>query len=414
MECPGCFWSTTVKKEEDLKSEAPAPSAHAASPSSESKPSLSLNFLKPLLVVLILSLLFAGVVSVVWFRVRGSGIHFSLPGERISTKGQPNSAQEGSLGSVEALSVEEKNILSRIFLLSTNRPLSEEERKILESRAPFQTGIVEKLPSKVWMLENFKQMIAEQERFYKIPLPRSYKNKLYDLFLQKYVSAQGAFESGELTKARDLWVESLAFPIYGDDVQKHRGVVLTMIRPYINDTLSKIGTINSSVVERHIREREQVLSQSYGEFFDLLQKKSWVEAWALVPALEQKIDELENPLGVKLNPPPYPPAIKQIDQDIQMTLQGIAETPPPALADLSPLREDIQAKKRVLQSFLPELLSEVLSAYDKALEKIRLKEWREAERLLGGIEFPLELVHDAKEKIKVLNQLRAGEGQGET
>lgn len=416
LECPGCFWSTSVVKEED-RAEAEknkAPIAESA------RPNFSLSGLAPVLRLLgiiaaVIILFFASIWIFKPFIQavgrRGKSIQLSFKEQAEHQKPQKEKKQTVKKGGkilspFEKLSEEEKNILNRKVQLSADRPVSPEEQKILDLRAPFQTGIVEKIPSQSWTFEKFKGMIAEQERFYKVPLPRSYKSKLEDLFKAKYLAAEEAFKAGNIGQARDLWVESLAFPVYLNNLARHRGVVLTMMRPFINDTLSKIGAINSSLVEGTVRQKEQQLSEVYGKLLGLTKEHSWAEASAAILEVEKKLEELEKPDRIAGSAPPYPAAIAQVDADIQATLAAIISPPVPGIADLDPIRMDVRAKRRVVESFMAPNVEAAETQYLEALDFIQKQNWLEAEKRLRGIESPIALAQDAAEKVKLLKKLQ--------
>ncbi|MCM8775562.1 MAG: hypothetical protein NC930_04330, partial [Candidatus Omnitrophica bacterium] len=249
-------------------------------------------------------------------------------------------------------------------------------------------------------------LISDQERFYQITLPRSYKKKLENVFLQSYLSAAEAFKSGDLGKARDLWAESLVFPIYAGDIQKHRGVVLTMLRPFVNDTLSKIGAVNHMLIVRQVRDKESALSDRYAELCRQIENRAWAEALSSILKCEEEIQALESPGMLVAEPPPYPAGIREVDRDIQATLYELLKPSPVTVADLGPIKQDLALKKKVIQGFLPENLEKVQKCYHEALEMVHQQRWDEAERLLRGVEYPVVLAKDAQEKVKILKKLK--------
>ncbi|MBI3307226.1 MAG: zinc ribbon domain-containing protein [Candidatus Omnitrophica bacterium] len=399
LDCPNCLWSTSVKKEEDMKA------------GDESLKSESFGKIFPLASLWprlrFFLIIAAGLALLVFFVF--SGVFKKSADKAVEIK--PDSdKKEGAeqapvLPGLSSLSEEEKALLYGRVEISANRPVSEEEKKILEQRVSIETGLIEKLPSQAWTLENFKQVIAEQEKFYKITLPNSYKKKLEEVFRTHYLAAAEAFKAGELLKARDLWVESLALPIYGNDVAKHRGVVLTMLRVFINDTLSKIGAVNGTLVEKDIREKEEGLSRAYQELGEILKKQAWPAAFAKVQEVGKMMEGLSRPELLRSSAPPYPAAIRDADQGIQSTLFNILTPPTPSVVDLTPIEKDILAKKQVIQGFLPENLAPVQKVYEEALQLIRDKRWNEAAEKLKEISYPPALAKDAQEKIKILQKL---------
>ncbi len=412
IECPGCYWSSSVKKEEEVAGEELKQDLFVGS---GKKASGALEKVKLFFMVCLIGGLVAAIGFFGWPLAQSflssneSPLPFGKSKEEIAG---PAGLKKDAVPATDPnqITEEEKSILNRRVELAADRKPSSEEQKVLDYHASFQTGLVEKLPSQAWTLEDFKKLIAEQERAYQVPLPGSYKRKLDQLVKEKYLPAQAAFEQGNLQVARDLWAGSLAFPIYANDVKKHRGVILTMLRPFINDTLSKIGAINNTLVEGKIREKERIITEEYQSLFPLLQSYSWKEALALIQKMESGLRELENPAQEAAAPPPYPPQdIALVDEGIRATLVDLLTPPPQGFADFEPLHQDILAKKNVVLGFLPESLEKSRRYYEAGLERIAKGEWSQAQVELRQIDIPLELLKDAQEKIKILEKLRKAE-----
>jgi hypothetical protein len=188
--------------------------------------------------------------------------------------------------------------------------------------------------------------------------------------------------------------------------QQTKEVVLTMLRAFINDTLSKIGAINNTIAEQKIREKEMALSEHYDELSRLIEQKSWPEASAVVITLNQIFDQLEQPEQVSGVGAPYPQAIQRVDQDIQATLLEIQNAPSPAVSDFVPMKRDVAQKRLVIESFLPDKLKVIQEYHDQALRHIRDRSWNEAEKSLRQIIYPIFLWKDAQEKMKILKKLQ--------
>lgn len=417
LECPGCFWSTSVKKEEDWVEAKQEASAGAVS----KKPKMTFRIPGRLLLVPLL-LILAGTALFVFLpkfkgllekKPQAAAAVKTPPAEKKPTspvtnfllkmgKNQKPVAQPPS-SPLDLLTEEEKKSLHHRFQLPADRPPDEDEKKVLEARAAFRTGFSEKIPSQTWTLEGYQQMIAQQEKLYKVPLPRSYKKKLDELFNAKYVPASEAFKSGDLLKARDLWVESLAFPRYSENIQRHRGVALTMLRPFIADTLSKIGSINSSSVERLTREKEQAISGAYAQLADLMTKKSWQAVLDQIAVLRKLLDAFAQPSEGQASA--YPPGVSQVDEDIQATLFGLLKVPAPPVSDLEPIRRDILLKEKMIRTFLPEGMQAIQVRHDEAIEAIGQSRWQEASAKLREIDTPPAYFKDAQEKLRILKKL---------
>jgi len=399
VECPGCLWSSSVKPEDFS---APAKKILENSGRESEK---SLHFVqRPVLLGLLLVLIGIGLV---WFWVSQN----RFPARTISADILSPDTEESSLKTdpsldpYERLPEEDRAVLDRRVDIRAEGALSEAESKILELNASYRTGLVEKLPSPAWTLENFREMIAAQEKFYKMPFPRSYKKKLEALFREKYLPAVEAFAGGNLREARDAWVGSLAFPLYSQDIQKHRGVALTMLRPLITDVLSKIGAINVALVEQEIRVEEQAMSRDYQNLRGLLAEESWQEALEAIEALEQRMNLLEKEHPPVSAAPPYPPDAAFIDAHIGASLQDLLTVQSPAIADLGPIREDLKKKRAVAEGRIPERLRIRTEAYERGIRSMEAGNWQEAADSFRRVDAPPDLAQDARGKIEVLERL---------
>ncbi len=409
LECPGCFWSTSVKKEVEAppaeekapKTPEPAASKRAAAFSFNQSPILKKGLWS---VVLLLLIVLAG-----WL---GGRLWNSLEASR--QKKQEEQAREIRIGDKKTkrseqpallLSEAEKTVLDRRAEIPDDRKPSEEEVAALNVRVNVQTGFIEKLPSQAWTVTDYEELISSQEKAYKILLPGSYKRKLKKLFVEKYKPAAQAFSGGDLLNARNGWVESLAFPVYADNLAKHRGVVLTMLKPFIQDTLSKIGAINAALVEQRVRDRERQINESYQEMIAAIEASDWVKAYALIGRLEQEISAFDDPEALAGAPIPYPDVVNRVDDGIRLTLFELLSKPPISVADWEPLRRDLRVKKQVLAVLLPDHIAAVRQTYQQALEAIGNEQWNDALALLRKITDPPELKRDAEEKAVILEKL---------
>jgi hypothetical protein len=356
-----------------------------------------------MLAVLLLAALVVFGAAVFFFKAKRADGPLSVKaGEELRKAGDtPASAPE------PALTPEDWRILRERLDLSAGLPLGDQEKEVLARQVDFKTGLAENLPSHAWSTEQFKAMIEEQEKFYKVPLPRSYKNKLFEHFEKSYAPGRDAFMAGDLLTARDRWAAALAFPVYADDIQKHRGVALTMMRAFINDTLSKIGSINTALVERGVRELEAVLTNTYQGLREALGREDWARAAAICDALIQQIDALEKPAEGAAEAPAYPPqSLAGVDQGIQAALQDLLNPPQPAVADLDPMRRDIGEKLAIARSRLPGGLDEARARYERAVALIDQEKWFEAARELENIQHPPALRDDARRKFEILERLQ--------
>ena len=228
-------------------------------------------------------------------------------------------------------------------------PLTDSEKEILERRVPLRTPKVQGLATPPWDEKQFDAFLKSQEAQYQLPFEWSYRRKLVRLFKAHYLTAAAAFDAKNLLKARDEWIRSLTFPVYQGDIQKHRGVALTMLRPYVNDTLSRIGIMNAKLTEGEIYATEEKIRSSYETLLDLLKKESWEEAGAKILELQKDLEEATQ-AWKPVVPPPLPQEVSLIDADIQAVLSAQVAPTEPAIRDWQLLQEDLTAKEKVVQS----------------------------------------------------------------
>lgn len=417
VECPGCFWSSSVKRADEVGDHK------AAILGAPQKKKAAFRF--PWELLLIFLILAGAVYAVYYFRVplkdlfsRSSSssrqtievnnldsVDNVPPVTKTPTKKAPTPTQN-LVSPWETLSEQDKNILSRRAVFTATRQVSKEESEILSHRAPYKTGLIEKLPSEIWTLERFNEFIESQEGIYKVSFPRSYKKKLEKHFEVTYDPASLAFEQGDMLAARNGWVNSLLIPMYSPDLQKHRGVALTMLRPFITDTLSKISALNNILMERAIRDREVRTSEQYNRLLALLTDRSWQESLDLNLQIQASLDEFMNPERIVREPPAYPPTFNSIDADIRQTLVSLQEIPTPAVSDYQPMLKDLQQKEAVIRSFMPLELEKQTMLFDRGMDAVQKKLLDDAIRNFEKIEFPLALKEDAEEKLEVLRRLR--------
>ncbi len=396
--CPNCSWSTSVKKEEAERPKIVTPKA--APPSRPQTSSASSAPPRPFVLgggaLLILVL-----VGVAIFAAQ----HL-LKQDQIIQKIESKNADEIASQAPElALLPAEQEVLNRKISLETDRPLTEAEKQTVNRRIPLRSRSVRGLPTPPWDELQFEAFLKSQELQYKLPLEWSYRRKLKSIFKLHYVAAAAAFDEKDHLKSRDEWIRSLAIPVYKNNIQKHRGVILTMLRPYINDTLSRIGLLSALLTEKESSAEERV-KENYAALLELLQNQSWEEANAKLLEIQKDLESLEKTgQAAPAAPPPLPPEINQVDADIREVLLSQAAPSQWMGRDWEVFRQDLLAKERVVQGHLPATFEAVRSDYHKALSFIESGNWAEARELLQKIQFPPELVEDARAKIEILNKL---------
>lgn len=416
VECPGCFWTTSVKKDEGRESASAAPKAAAPERSVPRgplfpKPDFSALPWQPILIFLLIAalagpLVYFDIPSKIRQAIPARAKAISIPGVSNKTEKAVPAAQPSQSAAPTALSDEDKAILGRDLSASLNGDLTGEEKAAIEKEVPLKTGIVEQLPSAAWTLDIFEKMLKDEQARYKISFPRSYRNKLIDLFKSKYLPAAKAFQEERLLEARNGWVQSLAFPLYSTDLRKHRGVALTILRPFINDTLSKIAALNNLLRVKNVRGREQELNQQYAEFRNAAVGGDWQRAAEAGRKLEEGLLAYQTNAFHADGPPPYPAELSQIDLDIAFPLNQLLQAPDPAIADVSGMLQDVREKQRIIGSRAASTLEEQTNAYKSALASIQAGDYKKAAEDLRKVRFPAGLATDAAEKLRVLEKVQ--------
>jgi hypothetical protein len=412
-ECPFCFWTSSVKREDEAalaKKGAPV-SFRKAAAGLKIRPgsgNFTKNFTYLFRILFFLILLAAAAFLALkgWQAYRASPsrspvILLQKPGEETGKAAASATVAAG----IASLSAKDKDILYREVSVPADREPDPAEQAVLSKTVPFRTGWTEKLPSPAWTLAQYQKLIADQEALYKMPFARSYKKKLEELFNTKYLAAADTFTKGDILAARDLWMESLAFPLYSADLQKHRAVALTMLRPFINDTLSKVGAMNQSIVESGKRSREKALSENYQKLAQQISQKKWQDALTLANSMTGTIQEVRKAAAPQEAPPPYPASFGAIDADLQRALMDLMAPAPSSTADLQPLQQDLVEKKEVIETFTGPYLQNAAATYRAAIDAIKAEKWQEAIEALSAIQGPPALQEDAIQKAAILAKI---------
>lgn len=395
--CPNCFWSTSVEKEEGRRS--------PATPEKETPPGLSRTrsgagaslggfWLWAGMVLAALAFL-----SIFLFASRHLQKQDEILKKIESKNAEVIATKAPELGLREA----EREILNRRVTPEPPGEINESENEILTRRASFRPKGMRGLPSVPWTWREFEEFLKAREAEYKMPLGRSYRKKLEKLFKAHALPAHQAFEAKDYLRARDEWIRSLQFPVYGHDVKKHRGVVLTLLRPYVNDLLSKIGAMNSLLMEKDFYSAEERVEKAYRHFYTLLQNHSWEEAQTALLEVTKELEGIQK-APKPVSAPPLPPEAGSIDEGIRDVLLAQAAPMEPSVLDGEFLRQDLAAKERVVQFRLPETLVRMRQSYDEAVAFLENQNWEEARKLLETVDFPENLADDAKAKIQILER----------
>lgn len=336
--CPNCFWSTSVNRIEESKLQS---KPVATTPENVSQKTSHF-------------LLWIGAGIFVFFLVATflfAARHLKKQDEflqKIETENSQVIAKEAPELATPPVPAAKEDTDQKVSL-PVDRPLTDLEKEVLTRRIPLKSRLARGIQTPPWDEQQFEAFLKGEEAHYKIPLEWSYRRKLKAVFKLHYLPAAQAFEAKDYLKARNEWILSLIFPIYQNDAGKHRGVVLTMLRAYINDTLSKIGMMNALLTGQDQYGPEEEIRALYDNFYELIQKESWEEANAKSLELENTLKKIEKGTA-SVTPPPLPNEITSIDADIRDVLLQQVSPITSSTQDWEPLRQDLLAKSKIIQS----------------------------------------------------------------
>ncbi len=403
--CPSCGWSSSVVPASDLLNQSKSTAKVASAPSVLSGILGFLIFILKFLGIAVLVLLLVwGVVSLVKKSKSGRGQLTLSQAKPLDIQGH---LPQVSKSVPSELSEAELTELNSPLTLSAEVQLSDDDQKLLQDAVDLNAGNVEKLPSVNWTLDQLKQFIEAQEKNFHMPLPRSYKKDLEELFQKNYVPAYDLFLAGKIQQARDAYVASLGFPIYGNDIRKHRAVILTMIRDFLNDTIAKIGAMNFALA----RLSSNALAEQTSILYESIQAKIRAGQWSDSLVDIEKLESLLPAVGGSVvQAPAYSAGFEKVDADIQPVLMKLLQVPAWAF-DLNELKSDLQFKRAVLLKLTDVDRKVSIESYAKAVEKIKQKLWVEAIPFLREVKSPDELKQNADQKIILIQKLIGGSAE---
>jgi len=412
--CPSCGWSSSVVLASELQDEKIL--------TKEKKKSKAPHWLFGFLIFCLKIAALVGVVVLLVIGVRSflkngssdakpkssqtsnlSGFFSKKKEAASSISIQPDAA----LPLAGALSAEEQASLAIALDVSDEPVLSDQDLKLLQRAVDLQAGVVEKLPSASWTLAEFKDFIEVQEGKFKMPLPRGYKKDLAELFEKTYATAYDHFLSGRLLQARDAYVASLALPVYLNDLRKHRAVVLTMLRGFLNDTIAKVGALNFALARQGTVSQSEQAGAEYARFQSLILASKWGDAMTSLHKLEALLPA--NPqAGLVTQAAPYGPEFAKVDTDVQPSLTRLLQVPAWPF-DVNALKGDLSVKKMILAPLTDSERKPSIQKYREAMRLIQSKSWTEAAKLLKEVKSPEDLAQNADDKLKLVERLIAAE-----
>ncbi len=403
--CPNCFWTTSLVPLEEGSETSAAPVLPPAPNVSHKEPAF--RKFAPLFIILPALAALTFILIANWDRVQSLRSFFptGLPKESPKTietgmkpfKVNPEEAQK-------LLTSEERAQLVRPFQITIPRQMSEDEEEILKKQVAFPAKLSDKPKLTPWAKEDFEKMLESEQKQRKILLGWLYVRSVTKVFDENYPAAVRAFEKGNFSEAREFFVQSLAFPIYHGDLKLHRAVVLVMLRPYINDVIGKIATLNQYMLSQTLAAEAQAIFESYQALFPIMELHEWGRALEAMNSLKEKIAAFEgHPQGQVQEPN----SLREIDPEIQSAIRAEAAPRPEGAVSLKALSVDLDLKEKIIRQNTSEELSKIQKQYEQALGLLERGNWQEAESALRLIEYPPELVTDARQKLAILEKAAA-------
>ncbi len=416
--CPNCFWTTSLVEEGNKgQTEIETPPS-----SSVSSPPKTFFPIKKWLVkgaavlsgaVLLFAVLFFAVSNQEriwasrskWLPLQAS---FSLPrlaAPSATPASSPRPARPAARDPKTVLSREEHNDLMQMFQLTIPRPLTPDEEEILKKQVSFPVSLAKTPSLLMWTKDDFEEFLESEQKKRKIPIGFWYERQVKKTFREHYLAATSAFKSGHYAEVRDELLRSLAFPVYQNNLERYRAVVLVMLRPFINDVLGKLAVLNQYLINQTLVSQAEAVYQSYQALAPVLDLHEWEKAASLISSLKHEIASFEAKAGqVSI---PASPALSIVDPEIRAAIERETTPPEGAAVNLRTLSVDLDLKEKVVRQNMPEALTKVQKEYEDAIQLLRDEKWGEAREKLRAVEYPPELVQDAKKKIALIDKLLA-------
>ncbi len=410
--CPNCFWTTSLVP---IGGEAQeVSSSNIVSPPAE-KPKTADPFPKKVIIFLVV----LGAIGGLTFVLFKTGVSFPkfslrLPAFPVFNHTQETSKTESVKSSlkeqppqtaISLLNPEERAQLVQSFQITIPRKLSEDEEEILKKQVSFPAKLAEKPKITVWEKQDFEKMLESEQTKRKIMLGWLYVRSLTKTFEKYYPTAVQAFDKDDYVSARELFIKSLAFPVYQNNPKLHRAVALVMLRSYINDVIGKIAILNQYLLTQNLLTEVHGIFESHQALFPVLELQEWDHALQRISELKKRIAAFENrPEDVQAD---YPPALAQVDAEIQAAIKAEATPKPEAAVSLKALLVDIDLKEKAVRQNTAEGLLKAQKQYEEALEVLKQGNWQAAREVLVGIDYPSELAEEAKKKLVLIDKIFA-------
>ncbi len=410
--CPNCFWTTSLVPVGRESGQVSIP--NVISPVSQ-EPKIQKTIPKKPIIVLVAVGLIGGLIFIL-FKTGVSIPNFSIHLPKFPTLShklesskselaQASQKKQPSKAARSLLTSEEHAQLVESFKVTIPRKLSEDEEEILKKQVSLPAKLAEKPKITVWKKEDFEKMIESEQQKRKILLGWLYVRSLTKTFEKYYPAAVQVFDKGNYAESRGLFIQSLLFPVYQNNPKIHRAVALVMLRPYINDVIGKIAILNQYLLTQNLSTEAHGIFESYQALFPVLELHEWDHALQMIAGLKTRITAFQNrPQDAKTD---YPPAFGQIDTELQAAIQAEAGPKPEAAVNLRALIVDLDLKEKIARQNTAEELSKIQKQYEQAIEMLKQGNWQEARDVLLAIEYPSELVEEARKKLGLIEKMFA-------
>ena len=402
--CPSCFWTTSlVPFEQAAETSEPVKASQTFSP----KPPKS-NFVNAKLIIFLLTCAAIGTLIGIFVALKPSLPKFSLPVSIPKTTkpdSKGGSSKKSGASLISFLNAEEKARLAKLFQITIPRQLTEDEEEVLKKQVSVPKSVSDKPKISTWNKDDFEKMLEAEQKKRKVYLGWAYERAITKVFEKYYPSAAEAYEKGDSVLARELFIKSLTFPIYRNNVVRHRAVALVMLRPYINDVIGKIATINQYMTIQKSAATIDTIHQSYQELFSVLDLHEWEKASQMMADLKGRIDAFESqPAEGQVD---YGAAFGLLDPEIRTAVQIETQPKPEAAANFKAMVVDLNLKEQIVRQNTADELLKVQKAYEEISRLIQEGDLEGARNGLREIQFPPELVEDARAKMALIDQAEA-------
>ncbi len=435
--CPNCFWTTSLISLNQEGESAQPSSQSFRQPASESthqkKKNSNSTWIRLVARVFVIGSILALLAGVcVWAYPRvGSWVQsgkidsvlksrsfaslpiFSHKEKLVEPKQQEKTAgvqKKEKASNPTVLSGEDQALLAKPFPISGQPKLSSEEEQALQAKSDRVNLGSEKALLPFWGKQDFENLLQNEMKNRKIELGWGYERALVKTFERHYLPAKEAYDASNYELARTQLLESLNFPIYQNNPIRYRAIVLVMLRPFINDVIGKVAMLNQRLLAAQFVTEANAIFDEYDSLSQLLKSGAWVNAQEKIQHLKNRIQTFENkPAAESIG---YPPSLSKIDLELQAAIRLESAPKLDALANWNPLLIDLDHKEKIVQRNLPDSLKKMTDLFAQAIALVESGQLEEARLKFRAVEFPSELVEEARKRVEILDRALAEKVKG--